>query len=105
MLNVHIAEVLDDMRDGWSVRAEMLGAFRNRKIPDILVTENRKPRSSETETEPARRLAADAVQKTSQIAANCKGIRAAVSVAIPAKFRSGDRAESIRAGIRSARFR
>ena len=105
-LNVHIAEVLDGMRDCWSVRAEMLGALRNRKIPDILVTENGKPPIViETEVEPARGLREDTVQKTSQITANGEAVRAAISVAMPASLRADDEAENIRAAVRSARFR
>lgn len=106
VLNVHMAEVLDGMRDCWTARPEMLGALRSRKIPDILVTESGKPPIViETEVEPAHGLADDTVRKTSQIAANGESVRAAISVVIPAKFRSSNKAEKIREGIRAATFR
>ena len=106
VLNAHIAEVLDGMRDGWSARAEMLGALRSRGIPDILITERGKPPIViETEVEPARGLEADTVLRTSQMTTNEESIRAAISVVIPAKFRVNDKAEKIRIGLRTARFR
>lgn len=106
VLNAHIAEVLDGMRDGWSARAEMLGALRSRGIPDILITERGKPPIViETEVEPARGLEADTVLRTSQTTTNEESVRAAISVVIPAKFRINDTAEKIRSGLRTARFR
>ena len=105
ILNAYIAEVIDGMRDGWSARPEVLGAFRSRKIPDILITEAGKPPIViETEVEPARGLQGDAVRKTSEITANGERVRAVISAVIPDRFRAEDSAENIREGLRSSKF-
>ena len=54
--------------------------------------------------EPARGLAKDTVQKTSQITHNREKVRAVLSVVIPARFRKDDKAEKIRGALREARF-
>ena len=105
-INAQMAEVLDGMRDGWEVSAEMLRAFRGRKIPDIMIRERGKPPIViETEIDPARGLERDTVAKSSQITAEMEPVRAVISVVIPQQFRERAPAAAIRERLRSAVFK